>query len=204
MRSAITKAVSVALGLSLALSTSARAEHHEQVRDIGAGGRPVGEIWSRSPVYAEHGMAATAHPLAIQVAIDVLKAGGNAVDAAIAANAAIGLMEPTGNGIGGDLFAIIWDPETEKLYGLNASGRSPMGRSYDDLIARLDGADSLPPFGDLPVSVPGAVDGWFEMHERFGNLSMREDFGARDRLRRKRIPGLTGYRPLPGTQPCAL
>ena len=142
--------------------------------DIGAGGRPVGEVWSRSPVYAEHGMAATAHPLASQVAIDVLKAGGNAVDAAIAANAAIGLMEPTGNGIGGDLFAIIWDPETKKLYGLNASGRSPMGRSYDDLIARLGGGDSLPAFGDIPVSVPGAVDGWFEMHGKFGTLPMSE------------------------------
>jgi len=174
MRSPIIRAVSIALGLSLALSATVRAEHHEPARDIGAGGRPVGEIWSRSPVYAEHGMAATAHPLASQAAIDVLKAGGNAVDAAIAANAAIGLMEPTGNGIGGDLFAIIWDPETEKLYGLNASGRSPMGRSYDDLVARLDGADSLPPFGDLPVSVPGTVDGWFEMHERFGKISMRK------------------------------
>ncbi|MEM9670208.1 MAG: gamma-glutamyltransferase [Pseudomonadota bacterium] len=119
-------------------------------------------------------MAATAHPLASQVAIDILKAGGNAVDAAIAANAAIGLMEPTGNGIGGDLFAIIWDPETERLYGLNASGRSPMGRSYDDLLARLDGASSLPPLGDLPVSVPGAVDGWFEMHDRFGSLPMAD------------------------------
>ena len=142
--------------------------------DIGAGGRPVDASWSRSPVYAENGMAATAHPLASQIAIDVLKAGGNAVDAAIAANAALGLMEPTGNGIGGDLFAIIWDPKTEKLYGLNASGRSPIGRSYDDLIARLDGEDSIPPFGDIPVSVPGTVDGWFEMHERFGKLSMRK------------------------------
>ncbi|MEO1475625.1 MAG: gamma-glutamyltransferase [Pseudomonadota bacterium] len=142
--------------------------------DIGPGGRPVGAIWSRSPVYAEQGMAATAHPLASQVAIDVLKAGGNAVDAAIAANAAIGLMEPTGNGIGGDLFAIIWDPETEELYGLNASGRSPMERSYEDLLARLDGADSLPPLGDLPVSVPGTVDGWFEMHGRFGSLPMAD------------------------------
>ncbi|MEM6900402.1 MAG: gamma-glutamyltransferase, partial [Pseudomonadota bacterium] len=142
--------------------------------DIGAGGRPVGEIWSRSPVYAEHGMAATAHPLASQVAVDILKSGGNAVDAAIAANAAIGLMEPTGNGIGGDLFAIIWDPETQRLYGLNASGRSPLGRSYNELIERLDGGISIPPGGDLPVSVPGAVDGWFEMHTRFGNLPMAE------------------------------
>lgn len=144
----------------------------QTMRDIGPGGRPVGESWSRSPVYAEHGMAATAHPLASQVAIDILQAGGNAVDAAIAANAAIGLMEPTGNGIGGDLFAIIWDPETQRIYGLNASGRSPMGRSYEDLLTRLDGQDSLPPFGDLPVSVPGAVDGWFEMHTRFGSLPM--------------------------------
>ncbi|MEM9838659.1 MAG: gamma-glutamyltransferase [Pseudomonadota bacterium] len=119
-------------------------------------------------------MAATAHPLASQVAIDILKSGGNAVDAAIAANAAIGLMEPTGNGIGGDLFAIIWDPKTEKLYGLNASGRSPMGRSYDQLIEQLDGADSIPPVGHLPVSVPGTVDGWFEMHKRFGKLPMRK------------------------------
>ena len=141
---------------------------------LGAGGRPVGAAWSRSPVIAEHGMAATAHPLASQVAIDILKQGGTAVDAAIAANATLGLMEPTGNGIGGDLFAIIWDPETEKLYGLNASGRSPKGRSLDDLQAALGDATSIPPFGHLPVTVPGAVDGWFEMHERFGRLSMRK------------------------------
>ena len=141
---------------------------------IGPGGRPVGKIWSRSPIYAEQGMAATAHPLATQIAIDILKSGGNAVDAAIAANAAIGLMEPTGNGIGGDLFAIIWDPKTKKLHGLNASGRSPLGRSYDELIERLDGRDSLPALGDLPVSVPGTVDGWFEMHERFGEIPMRK------------------------------
>lgn len=161
--------------LSLALSpVASKADEKALIDDIGAGGRPVGALWSRSPVYAEHGMAATAHPLASQVAIDILKAGGNAVDAAIAANAAIGLMEPTGNGIGGDLFAIIWDPNTKKLYGLNASGRSPMGRSYDELLARLDGQDKLPPFGDLPVSVPGTVDGWFEMHERFGRQPMTQ------------------------------
>ncbi|MEM7017065.1 MAG: gamma-glutamyltransferase [Pseudomonadota bacterium] len=142
--------------------------------DIGPGGRPVGEIWSRSPVFAENGMAATAHPLASQVAIDILKAGGSAVDAAIAANAALGLMEPTGNGIGGDLFAIIWDPKTKKLHGLNASGRSPVSRSYDDLIKQLDGAKSIPPVGHLPVTVPGTVDGWFEMHGKFGNLPMKQ------------------------------
>ncbi len=143
-------------------------------QDIGPGGRPVGEGWSRSPVIAEHGMAATAQPLASQVAIDILKQGGTAVDAAIAANAALGLMEPTGNGIGGDLFAIIWDPKTEKLYGLNASGRSPASRTLADLETALGGADSIPPLGHLPVTVPGAVDGWFEMHDRFGKLPMRK------------------------------
>jgi gamma-glutamyltranspeptidase/glutathione hydrolase len=143
--------------------------------DLGAGGRPVGENWSRSPVYAQNGMAATAHPLASQVAVDILKKGGSAVDAAIAANAALGLMEPTGNGIGGDLFAIVWDPETEKLYGYNGSGRSPMGRSYDELIEKLNGAEGLPPFGALPVTVPGAVDGWFALHERFGTLEMKDN-----------------------------
>ena len=172
MKSLIRTAAAVAAAIPLTLA--APGESRAQEAEIGAGGRPVGAAWSRSPVYAENGMAATAHPLASQVAVDILKAGGSAVDAAIAANAALGLMEPTGNGIGGDLFAIIWDPETEKLYGLNASGRSPMGRSYDDLIEQLDGRDSLPPFGHLPVSVPGAVDGWFEMHGRFGKLPMRK------------------------------
>jgi gamma-glutamyltranspeptidase / glutathione hydrolase len=81
---------------------------------------------TRSEVIARHGMAATSHPLATQIALDVLKAGGSATDAAIAANAALGLMEPTGNGIGGDLFAIVWDAETKELHGLNASGRSPL------------------------------------------------------------------------------
>ncbi|MEM9619023.1 MAG: gamma-glutamyltransferase [Pseudomonadota bacterium] len=160
--------------MAISASCLAVAEHHETAGEIGAGGRPVGEIWSRSPVYAEHGMAATAQPLASQVAIDILKAGGTAVDAAIAANATLGLMEPTGNGVGGDLFAIIWDPETETLYGLNASGRSPMGRSYDELVEKLGDRDSIPLFGAIPVSVPGAVDGWFELHEKFGKLPMRK------------------------------
>jgi gamma-glutamyltranspeptidase/glutathione hydrolase len=134
----------------------------------------VGEAWSRSPVYAANGMAATAQPLASQVAIDVLKKGGTAVDAAIAANAALGLMEPTGNGIGGDLFAIVWDPESEALYGLNGSGRSPMGRSYEDMLAALGEDGTIPPLGHLPVTVPGTVDAWFELHDRFGALPMEE------------------------------
>ena len=142
--------------------------------EIRAGGRPVGAPWSRSPVYAAKGMAATAQPLATQIALDILKAGGSAVDAAIAANAALGLMEPTGNGIGGDLFAIVWDPKTQRLHGLNASGRSPMARSLAQLLAKLDGSDSIPPLGHLPVTVPGAVDGWFELHERFGRLPMQQ------------------------------
>jgi gamma-glutamyltranspeptidase/glutathione hydrolase len=119
-------------------------------------------------------MAATAQPLASQIAIDILKAGGTAVDAAIAANAALGLMEPTGNGIGGDLFAIVWDPKTAKLHGLNASGRSPQSRSLERLKEQLAGADSIPPLGHLPVTVPGTVDGWFELHQRFGNLPMQK------------------------------
>lgn len=139
---------------------------------IGAGGRPVGANWSRSPVHAKQGMAATAHPLATQIALDILKQGGSAVDAAIAANAALGLMEPTGNGIGGDLFAIIYDPATDRLYGLNGSGRSPRAQTLEQLVAKLDGADALPPVGPLPVTIPGTVDGWFTMHERFGKLPM--------------------------------
>ena len=129
---------------------------------------------TRSAVLGQNGMAATAHPLASQIAIDILKKGGNAVDAAIAANAALGLMEPVANGMGGDIFVILWDPKTKKLYGLNGSGRSPKGMSLSDLKQHLNGAPSIPPVGVLPVSVPGAVDGWFEMHQRFGHLPMDE------------------------------
>jgi len=127
---------------------------------------------TRSEIIAVHGMAATSQPLATQVCIDILKQGGNAIDAAIAGNAMLGLMEPTGSGIGGDLFAIIWDVETQKLYGLNASGRSPKSLTLD--YFREKGYTSIPSYGPLPVSVPGCVDGWFEMHERFGTLRMEE------------------------------
>ena len=115
---------------------------------------------TRSEVIAKHGMAATSQPLATQVALDILKKGGNAIDAAIAANATLGLVEPTGNGIGGDLFAIIWDAKTEQLYGLNASGRSPANLSLD--YFKKEGYASIPSHGPLPVSVPGCVDGWFQ------------------------------------------
>ena len=121
---------------------------------------------TRSEVYAPHAMAATSHPLATQIALDVMKNGGSAVDAAIAANAALGLMEPTGNGIGGDLFAIVWDPKTKKLHGYNGSGRSPKSLTLAEFQKR--GLTDIPPNGPLPVSVPGTVDGWFALHERFG------------------------------------
>ena len=125
---------------------------------------------TRSEVIAANGMAATSHPLATQAAIDILRKGGTAIDAAIAANAVLGVVEPTGSGIGGDLFAIIWSSERGKLYGLNASGRSP--RSLTLKYFKDKGMESIPAYGPLPVSVPGCVDGWFEMHEIFGKLPM--------------------------------
>lgn len=129
---------------------------------------------TRSEVIARNCMAATSQPLATQVALDVMRGGGNAIDAAIAANATLGLMEPTGNGIGGDLFAIIWIQKEQKLYGLNASGRSPKLLSFEQMKAELakQNREMIPSLGPLPVSVPGCVDGWFEMHGRFGKLPM--------------------------------
>ncbi len=127
---------------------------------------------TRSEVIAQYGMAATSQPLATQVALDILKKGGNAIDAAIAANAVLGLVEPTGNGMGGDLFAIIWSAKDQKLYGLNASGRSPKSLSLD--YFKKNGYTSIPAHGPLPVSVPGCVDGWFEMNKKFGSLEMKD------------------------------
>jgi gamma-glutamyltranspeptidase / glutathione hydrolase len=127
---------------------------------------------TRSEVIAQHGMAATSQPLATQAALDILKAGGNAIDAAIAANAVLGLVEPTGNGIGGDLFAIVWDAKSGKLHGLNASGRSPFNLTLD--YFKEKSITKIPSLGPLPVSVPGCVDGWFELHGKFGKLPMAE------------------------------
>ena len=135
--------------------------------------RITGEVFStRSEVISQNGMVATSHPLASQIGVDILQNGGNAIDAAIAANAALGLMEPTGNGIGGDLFAIVWIENEKKLYGLNASGRSPEGLSLE--YFKENDFKSIPAYGPLPVSVPGCVDGWFELHEKFGKIKMRD------------------------------
>jgi gamma-glutamyltranspeptidase/glutathione hydrolase len=127
---------------------------------------------SRSEVIAPHGMAATSQPLVTQIALDILKAGGSAADAAIAANAALGLMEPTGSGIGGDLFAIVWDAEKKELTGLNASGRSPQSLTLQ--YFKDQGLEKVPSHGPLPVNVPGAVDGWFELHGKYGRLPMAD------------------------------
>jgi len=129
---------------------------------------------SRSEVIGQNGMVATSHPLATQIGLDILKQGGTAVDAAIAANIALGLMEPTGNGIGGDLFAIIWDAKTKELHGLNASGPAPKNLSIDHF--KQQGLTKIPSYGPLPVTVPGAVDGWVKLHERFGKLKFESLF----------------------------
>ncbi|QAY78118.1 gamma-glutamyltransferase family protein [Sphingosinicella sp. BN140058] len=129
---------------------------------------------SRSPVLGRNGMAATSQPLATQVALDILKRGGSAADAAIAANAMLGLLEPNMCGVGGDLFAILWDPATHRLYGLEAAGRSPHGLSRDRLLRLAGKSGQIPSVGWPAVTVPGAVDGWFALHRKFGRLPMAE------------------------------
>ena len=129
---------------------------------------------SRSEVIGQNGMVATSHPLATQIGLDILKQGGTAVDAAIAANIALGLMEPTGNGIGGDLFAIVWDAKSKKLHGLNASGPAPQNISIEYFTE--NNLKKIPSYGPLPVTVPGAVDGWVKLHEKFGKLEFKSLF----------------------------
>jgi gamma-glutamyltranspeptidase/glutathione hydrolase len=140
--------------------------------------RITGKLFAtRSEVLARHGMACTSVPAATQVGLDILKRGGSAVDAAIAANATLGLMEPVSNGIGGDLFAIVYVAKENKLYGINGSGRSPLGLSYDQMKAELDKLHrkTIPPRGMLPISVPGTVDAWSELHKKFGKLKLSDD-----------------------------
>ena len=141
---------------------------------------------TRSEVYAPHAMAATSHPLATQIALQTLRDGGSAMDAAIAANAALGLMEPTGNGIGGDLFAIVWDPKTKKLHGYNGSGRSPKALTLEEFERR--GLKDIPPHGPLPVTVPGTVDAWFALHAKFGKRTMAQNLAPTIRYAREGHP----------------
>src|SRR5438105_8190922 len=132
---------------------------------------------TRSEVLARHGMVCTSVPAATQVGLDILKRGGSAVDAAIAANASLGLMEPVSNGIGGDLFAIVYSAKENKLYGINGSGRSPLDLNYDQMKAELEklGRKTIPPRGMLPINVPGCVDAWSELHKKFGKLKLSDD-----------------------------
>ena len=166
----------IAAALALCAAAQATAQTPTVETRYGGGDRVSGAPWAtRSPVIAPHGAAATAHPLATQIAIDVLKDGGSAVDAAIAANAMLGLIEPTGNGMGGDVFAIVWDPRSKRLYGYNGSGRSPRALDIETLrrVAQEKGGGYIPSFGAAPVTVPGTVDGWYALHGRFGRLPMR-------------------------------
>lgn len=162
---------------------------HLYGQSTGKGDRLTGATFAtRSPVLGQQGMVATSHPLATQIGLDVLKQGGTAVDAAIAANAALGVVEPNNGGIGGDLFALVWSAKDRKLYGLNASGRSPKGLTYDSLKHLLGNQSFLPLYGPLSVSVPGTVDGWFQLHRRFGKLPMRSLLAPSIRYAREGVP----------------
>ena len=145
---------------------------------------------TRSEVLATHGMVCTSVPAATEVGVEILKRGGSAVDAAIAANATLGLMEPVSNGIGGDLFAIVYSAKENKLYGINGSGRSPLGLSYDAMkseLAKLH-SETIPPRGMLPISVPGCVDAWAELHKKFGKLKLSDDLDPAIRYAEEGFP----------------
>ena len=138
-----------------------------------AADRPEGSPFAtRSVTFARHGMVAAAQPLAVQAGLDTLKKGGNAFDAAIAVNAALGFLEPVSNGIGGDLFVLLWDAKTGRLYGLNASGRAPAALTADKVPPEADG--TIPLYTPYSWTVPGTVAGWFDLHARFGKLPMKE------------------------------
>ncbi len=152
-----------------------------------AADRITGKMFaSRSEVMAAEGMVATSQPLAVQIGIDILKKGGSAVDAAIGVNAAMGLMEPTGCGIGGDLFVIVWDNQEKKMYGLNASGRAPLAISLK--VFKEKGLTAIPYDGPLSWTVPGCVDGWFELHKKFGNLPIKTLLEPAVRYARRGFP----------------
>jgi len=150
---------------------------------MGSCGRSRADAGRRSVVIAPTAMVATSQPLATQLGIDILKRGGSAVDAAIAVNAMLGLVEPMSCGLGGDLFAIVWDAGADALFGLNGSGRSPYALTRDIFAAK--GLAKIPLRGPLSWSVPGCVDGWFTLHDRFGRLPLPDllaptiDYAAR-------------------------
>ncbi len=161
-----------ALSLALALGAGSFFMFTFPERALGHD-RPSGPpTKTRSAVLARHGMAATSHPLATATAVRVLQEGGNAIDAAIAANAVLGVVEPMSCGIGGDLFAIVWDAKTGKLHGLNASGRAPKAATIAHFRGR--GLSAVPTKGPLSWSVPGCVDGWAVLHDRFGKKTFAE------------------------------
>ncbi len=141
---------------------------------------------TREVVYATRGMVAAAQPLAVQAGLDVLKQGGSAVDAAIATNAALSLMEPVACGPGGDLFALVWDPKARKVVGLNSSGRAPRALTADKVKPGPDGTIPL----DSPAAwtVPGTVDGWFALHQRYGKLPMKQVLAAAIRYAEEGFP----------------
>ncbi|MDB5312029.1 MAG: ggt [Gemmataceae bacterium] len=147
---------------------------------------PVPYKSGRSVTVARNGIVATSHPLAAQVGLDVLKGGGNAVDAAIATSAAMGLMEPMSCGIGGDLFAIVWDAKTQKLYGLNACGRAP-GKATCEYF-KGKGLAEIPTTGPLSWSVPGCVDGWDELSRKFGSRTLKDLLGPSIRYAETGVP----------------
>lgn len=161
----------ILFGLVFLVQDSANAQSNDS---LGHGySRPArSPHGSRSEVIAPHGMVAASQPLAAQVGLEILKAGGNAVDAAVAVNAVLGLVEPHMNGVGGDLFAIVWDAKSEQLYGLNATGRAPYEISRETLVRQ--GIDRMPSNGPLTWTVPGAVDGWHELLNRFGTMSLSD------------------------------
>lgn len=149
-----------------ALVIMSPANSYAQNRGLGK------DFATRSVAMATNGMAATSQPLATAAALQILMKGGHAVDAAIAANAVLGLVEPNSNGIGGDFFVIIWDNDNKQIQGFNGSGRSPRALTLQEFRER--GLKTIPNIGPLSVSVPGAVDGWFQVHEKFGRLPMTD------------------------------
>jgi gamma-glutamyltranspeptidase/glutathione hydrolase len=160
-----------------ALATSRQENPNRDRPDVRPGDRIDGATFAgRSAAWGIHGAAATAHPLATQAAIDMLKAGGSAVDAAIAANAVLGYGEPISCGVGGDCFVMLWDPKTRKVIGLNGSGRSPRGLSLETVRQRKTDKGMIPSYGAISVSVPGAVDAWWSLHQRYGKLKWKDLF----------------------------